>query len=165
MPADSDTGVNRRAQSSKDEATNSRRESHRDSTTESIAPAVTSDANARKSSLQPPDPLANRRKSSLLSAKNGVTTGGSGLSSRRTSVSPGRSDKHVRLTLPDITISPVPGGPRLSLMGSLLSGNSHSSYPGYSVQGSRYRRRRAVSTADYKTCALVQSKMKLGDLM
>ncbi|PSN33555.1 Voltage-dependent calcium channel type A subunit alpha-1 [Blattella germanica] len=29
----------------------------------------------------------------------------------------------------------------------------------------RYRRRRAVTTSDFKSCALVQTRVKLGDIM
>ena len=29
----------------------------------------------------------------------------------------------------------------------------------------RYRRRRAVTTSDHKSCALIQSRLKLGDIM
>ena len=79
--------------------------------------------------------------------------------SRRTSTSLGRSDKHVRLTLPN-SASPLPGASGTCL--SLLGPNGAPT----TVQGpGRFRRRRAVSAADHKSCALVQSKMKLGDIM
>ncbi len=118
----------------------------------------------KESVVQMDSPSKNQRKTSLLSIKQ---DGHYSLASSNCQgvVSPARSNKHVRLALPDITISPVPSAMRLSLVGSLLGGNIHSVYQNHGIHGNRYRRRRAVSTSDYKTCAIVHSKMKLGDLM
>lgn len=80
-----------------------------------------------------------RRFSPILSSRN------------KTSQSPARTDKHVRLTLPNTTPN-----------GGLGGGNGAG---GGGAGAGRYRRRRAVSTADFKSCALIQSKMKLGDIM
>lgn len=80
-----------------------------------------------------------RRFSPILSNRN------------KSSHSPARTDKHVRLTLPNTASN---GG---------LGGGSGAGGAGGGA--GRFRRRRAVSTADFKSCALVQSKMKLGDIM
>lgn len=48
----------------------------------------------------------------------------------------------------------------LRRMSSTQNNESHSSY-----EPIRRGRRRAVSTSDHKTCALVQTRLKFGDIM
>ena len=138
----------------------------------------------KRSTERPVDDFSSRRQEASWGASSGAnygskrsllappsehwdTTGASCrspiLSSRnKASNSPARADKHVRLTLPNAA-SPIPGaGGRLSLLSNGGLGSGLNLGP---QGGGRFRRRRAVSTTDFKSCALVQSKLKLGDIM
>jgi len=84
-------------------------------------------------------PLSSRRQSTVLttSLSGQANCPGGAASPGLPSARGSLQQRHVRLSIPEVVPSSSP----------------------------RYRRRRAVTDSDQKTCALVQSRLKLGDIM
>ncbi|KAG8231643.1 hypothetical protein J437_LFUL011484 [Ladona fulva] len=64
--------------------------------------------------------------------------------------------RHVRLSVPEVSVVATTSG-----------GTKTTVSPARTVGGVKYRprRRRAVTASDYKSCALVHTRLKLGDIM